>query len=308
MNRPARPQVKATVGGKAPVAARAGRAARLPHGGDARRRNAVGGGDQAPARAVRRARLHPRQVGRNRPRATEPDARSVRGDRAARRRRRPVVRRGDAPAGGRRHFRGCRPTLQATPTGARPWPGRGSRKTLAELRHPDGRARVDPGAIAPRHAAALSAGRCAMAPSARAARTRRLSRRRHGSRQDHPGPVAAAGAERAGRRQAQAVAAGGAGLAARQLGRGNRPLRAEPEGGRGPSIGHAGGEAEVGPSPTIWRMSISSSPATAFCRACLAGDDALAARGSRRGAGHQEPGRQADPDGQAAARPTRASR
>ena len=41
-------------------------------------------------------------------------------------------------------------------------------------------------------------------------------------------------------RRAQAEPAGGAGLAARQLGRGDRALRAEPEGARGPSLGDAG--------------------------------------------------------------------
>ena len=71
-------------------------------------------------------------------------------------------------------------------------------ETLAELRRPDGLARVDPGrslhgTLRPYQ----QAGR-AMAPSAHPARTRRLSRRRHGPRQDHPGPVAAAGAEGAG--------------------------------------------------------------------------------------------------------------
>ena len=40
VNRPPRPQVTATVGGKRAVAAGAGRAARLPDGGDARRRDA----------------------------------------------------------------------------------------------------------------------------------------------------------------------------------------------------------------------------------------------------------------------------
>ncbi len=67
MNRPARPQVKATVGRQGAVAARDGCAARLPDGGDARRRKTLGGRDQAAARAIRRAGLDPRQVGRDRP-------------------------------------------------------------------------------------------------------------------------------------------------------------------------------------------------------------------------------------------------
>ena len=39
--------------------------------------------------------------------------------------------------------------------------------------------------------------------------------------------------------EAQAQPAGRAGLAARQLGRGDRPLRAEPQGARRPSLGAA---------------------------------------------------------------------
>ena len=48
------------------------------------------------------------------------------------------------------------------------------------------------------------------------------------------------------RAQAQAVPAGGAGLAARQLGRGDCPICAEPQSDRGPSIGGAGRETEDG--------------------------------------------------------------
>ncbi len=66
MNRPARPQVKATVGGNAPSQLGSRRAARFPHGGDPRRRKSFGGRDQTAAGAIRRPGLHPRQVGRGR--------------------------------------------------------------------------------------------------------------------------------------------------------------------------------------------------------------------------------------------------
>ena len=96
--------------GQGTVAAGDGCAARLPNGGDARRRKALGGRDQAAAGAFRRAGLDPRQVGRGRSRAIEPDARAIRGHRAPRGHRWPVVRRGDAHAGRGRHCRGwsCR--------------------------------------------------------------------------------------------------------------------------------------------------------------------------------------------------------
>ena len=80
--------------------------ARLHDGGDARRRKAVGGRDQAAARPFRRPGIDPRQVGRGRPRPAQPDAGAIRGDRAPRRHRWPVVRRGDAHAGGSGHRRG----------------------------------------------------------------------------------------------------------------------------------------------------------------------------------------------------------
>ena len=67
----------------------------------------------------------------------------------------------------------------------------------------------------------------------------------------------------------QAVSAGGAGLAARQLGRGDCPICAEPEGGRGPSIGRAGRETRRRRRGRIWQTSIWSSRATAFWRARL---------------------------------------
>ena len=97
-------------------------------------------------------------MGRGRPRAAEPDARAVRGDRAARCRRRSVVRRGDAPARRCRHRRGRdgrrgRHRLE-----------RDRRRALARRdaggpARPDGARAGRSGPIAARHAAALSAGR-----------------------------------------------------------------------------------------------------------------------------------------------------
>ena len=60
-------------------------------------------------------------------------------------------------------------------------------ETLAALRRPDGLAARRSRAGAARHAAALPAGGRALAAPAGAARARRLPRRRHGPRQDHPG-------------------------------------------------------------------------------------------------------------------------
>ena len=137
-----------------------------------------------------------------------------------------------AAAPGRRRLE---PDRRRSVAGARRW---------RRLRGPDGLARVDPGrslhgTLRPYQQAGVQWLHL-LTP----ARARRLSRRRHGARQDHPGPVAAAGAEEQAGGEAQAEPAGRAGLAARQLGGGDRPLCAEPEGGRGPSVGAAGREAE----------------------------------------------------------------
>ena len=65
------------------VASGDGCAARLPNGGDARRRKPFGRRNQTAAGAFRRVDLDPRQVGRGRSRATEPDTRTIRGHRAS---------------------------------------------------------------------------------------------------------------------------------------------------------------------------------------------------------------------------------
>ena len=146
MNRPARPQVKATVGGNAP--SQLGLDALL----DFRMDVTLDGESLSAAEIkrllahVRRAGADPRQMGRGRSRTTEPDARAIRGDRASRGQRRPVVRRGDAHAGRRRHRGRMGPLDNPTMTGARPWPVRGWRRRCAALRQPrQASARVDPG-------------------------------------------------------------------------------------------------------------------------------------------------------------------
>ena len=95
------------------VAGRAGCAARLPMEVTLDGETLTAAEIKRLAGAVGRAGLHPRQVGRGRSRSAEPHARAIRGDRAPRRRRWPVVRRGHAPAGRRRHRRGCEGRGQA---------------------------------------------------------------------------------------------------------------------------------------------------------------------------------------------------
>ena len=92
-----------------------------------------------------------------------------------------------ASARGRRDAR-----LVARRRRARGWPS-----TLEGLRRPEALARVDPGDDAASDAAAVSAGRRALAAPALDARPRRLPRRRHGPRQDDPGARAAARADAA---------------------------------------------------------------------------------------------------------------
>ena len=162
--------------------------------------SAVTGRDQAASGAIGRAGPDPRQLGRGRPRAAEPDARAVRGRSSS-----------APPATACRSARrcGCWPAPASPATATRPPPtstGRDRRRPLAggnagRPARPEGLAPRRSRAVAAGDAAALSAGRRAVASPAHAARARRLPRRRHGTRQDHPGAVAAAGAEAAdGRR------------------------------------------------------------------------------------------------------------
>ena len=140
--------------------------------------------------ADRGARPHPRQMGRGRPRAAEPDARPLPGDRAARRRptgcrsaRRCGSLAGAAVADGRSG--GTAGELERD--GGRPVAGRNAGRPAPSRPAGAGRSRR----CAARHAPALPEGGRRVAPSAGAAGARRLPRRRHGARQDHPGPGAA---------------------------------------------------------------------------------------------------------------------
>ena len=136
------------------------------------------------------------------------------------------------------------PPPRPTPTGRRWSPAPGWRRRLKGLRSPQGLARIDPGDGAERHAAAVPAGGRALALSARETRPRGLPGRRHGTRQDHSGAFAAAGSQAPERRPAAAEPAGGAGIAAGQLGVGDRTLCAGLEGAHRPSVGAAGGRTE----------------------------------------------------------------
>ena len=109
-------------------------------------------------------------------------------------------------------------------------------ETLAALRHPDRLSRVDPGRSLQGTLRPYQRAGVAMALSARTAKTWGVPRRRHGAWQDHPGVVAAAGVEERGRGEAEALPARGAGFAARQLDGGNCPICAKPSGRCRPSI------------------------------------------------------------------------
>ena len=119
-------------------------AARLPHGGDARRRTADRRGDRAPARRHRRPGAAARTMGggRSRPAATRPCERFREAEELAAPRR-PDLRRGDAPAGRRRASprtaaRGRRPTGRRSP------PAPGWRRRCRRCDPPAG-AGADPG-------------------------------------------------------------------------------------------------------------------------------------------------------------------
>ena len=160
-------------------------------------------------------------------------------------------------------------------------------ETLKALRA-GGRRRTRSRSGAERHVASLSAHRRAMDALAVQSRPWRLSGRRHGTGKDHPGAVAAAG----GASCWSAEPAGRAGLAAGQLGGGNREIRPRPEGGDRAPVG------DVAPSRSSSSRRRGLRPgdhqlwlAAAHARA---GRDVVALRHPGRGAGDQEsrpPGR-----------------
>src|SRR5271166_2471690 len=115
-------------------------------------------------------------------------------------------------------------------------------QTLKDLRAPDGQG-VDPGpalhgTLRPYQRAGTQWLHLALRPWPRC-----LPGRRHGPRQDDPGVVLAAGGAGA-RRKSPAEPAGGAGLAAGQLGGGDREIRPRPEGGDRASLGDASRSGE----------------------------------------------------------------
>ena len=196
-SRPPRPQVTATVGGKAPSGL--GQDALLDF-----RMEVTLDGERLTAAEIegaagerRRAGARPRPLGRGRPRAARAGCSS--GSRRSS---------GARPRAGSRFAEAMRLLAGADVAGRR---SRGSRRSRLVARRrravarrdarrgcarPEGLAQVDPGRELHGDAAALPAGRRALAAPALAARPRRLPRRRHGPRQDHPGARAAARAAR----------------------------------------------------------------------------------------------------------------
>ena len=267
-------------------------------GDDAGRRAPERGGDAHAARRHRRPGAAARPMGRGRSRAAGAHDAAVPGGGGAGARAGADVCRGDADAGRRR---GCRrhsrrfADVVACDRGA---VAGGHAEGPARAGRCGGRSR--PGAA--RNAAALSEGRRAVAASAVRARAGRVPGRRHGAGQDDPGPVAAAGAAaEEQRRRAAAVPAGGAGVAAGQLDRGDRAICPRPEGadrasfgddGRGSQAVHAGAGGRARSGDHQLRHAAAHAGAVG---------DRVAPGDPRRGAGDQEPGCQANPGGQDAA-------
>ena len=103
-------------------------------------------------------------------------------------------------------------------------------ETLKALRSPEGLARVEFGPRPARDVAAVPAGRRALAAPALSARPRRVPGRRHGPRQNHPGAGAAARPACGRGSRTTPEPARRPRLAAGQLGRRDRALRAAPHG------------------------------------------------------------------------------
>jgi hypothetical protein len=139
-----------------------------------------------------------------------------------------------------------------------------------------------------------------VASPAVAARARRLPRRRHGPRQDHPGAVAPPRRTQRDQGVEATEPAAGPGLAARQLGGGDRALRADPHVRDCASLGDAGRRGEVARARKALRGGSRDYELRLPPPHPLAGTHLVAFRGPRRGAGDQEPGGQTDPGGQGA--------
>ncbi len=173
-------------------------------------------------------------------------------------------------------------------------------ETLKGLRSPEGLARIDPGAALNATLAALPAGRSALALPHRETRPRGLPGRRHGAGQDYSGALVAARTQAPDGWPATAKPVGSPGFAAGELGIGDRALCAWVEGAYRPSVGPsgcrsqdgcAGAAAGRGPGDHQLRLA----PPRAVDRGSR-----VATGRPRRGPGHQEPRRQADPAGEGA--------
>ena len=305
--RPPRPQVTATVGAKAPSAL--GRDALL----DFRMEVTLDGERLTPAEvkeilagANGLALIRGQWVEVDRERLRRHDG-AVPGGRTARGRGRALVRRGDADARRRGNRRGQRGDRRRSRLVAR-------RRGALACRDPQGAALARGAregrsrARAARHPAALPAGRRPLAPPAVAARPGRLPRRRHGPRQDHPGARAAARAAARTGARTPPEPAGGPGLAAGQLGGGDRTVRAGAQGDHRAPVGHAGRRTEGACAREARRRRPRHHELRLAPAHSLARYRRVAPRGPRRGPGDQEPGRQADPRRQEARGLRRGSR
>ena len=175
-NRPPRPQVTATVGGKPPSGLGTDALLDFKMGVSLDGEPLTERGDRATARRVERPAPGARTLGRSRSRKTQPDARRVpsRWRRPRRRTASPSAKRcASSPARmcQATSLRPLRPTGRCVAAG--PWLA----KTLAGLRDPAQLAQLDPWRRAEGDVATLSAGRRAMAASALQPRPGRLPRR-----------------------------------------------------------------------------------------------------------------------------------
>ncbi len=194
MNRPARPQVKATVGGKPP--SQLGMDALLDF-----RMEVTLDGERLLAAEINRLLAQSDGLLLIRGKWVEVDRdrlsrtlEQFEDDRAPRHDRRPVVRRGDAHGGWGRPSRRWRRGARRYRLGAdrrRALVGADAGGVAQSRRPVAGRPRP----VAPRRTAALPANRRGMASSCHTARAGSVSCRRHGARQDHSSPGAAPGAE-----------------------------------------------------------------------------------------------------------------
>ena len=295
-NRPARPQVTATVGARPPSRHRSRRSARFPHGRDAGRRAAHRRGNRHAARRHRHAGAAARSMGGDRsPRVLNARCGSSEEAQAL------AEQDGLTFAEAMRLLAGAAVTGTDQDTGVADWSQRDGRPLAG--RDAEGvarsgwrrrRSRPGPeGNLAP-----LSEGGRAMDASAVRAWPGRLPRRRHGARQDDPGSVAAAGPSGgAGRAMQPSLLVAPASLLANWAAEIERFAPGLTAKIVHPSAMTADQVRQVTPDQlsgidlaitsygTLLRMPVLAEMRLALCR-------------SGRGAGDQEPERQADQGGQ----------